>query len=104
MPDDPPDAETLRRIGAVVEAHPELSSGESFQHVQAAILDAEDRLALARSFHDDSVTLHNIRRATLPPSLVAGVLGFRTASLNEPAASSTSSATMKSVLTGNRGS
>ena len=96
------DTAIVRQVVALAERHPELASGANFQQVREAIVDAEDRLALARSFYNDSVTLYNDRRALAPASLVAGLLGFRPAGLYQSATPSASSTMMGSVPMGDR--
>jgi LemA protein len=78
---DRQDSEIVRDVVAIAERHPELRVGQNYQQVQASVVDAEDRLALARSFYNDSVTLYMDRRTQLPASLVAGILGFQPATL-----------------------
>lgn len=75
------DSEVVRDVVAVAERNPDLKSSANFQQVQGAVVDAEDRLSLARSFYNDSVTLYTDRHREMPASLVAGILGFRPASL-----------------------
>lgn len=75
------DTAEVDRLVALAEQNPELHAGEAFLVVQAAVIDAENRLALARAFYNDSVTLYTDRRTMIPASLVAGVLGFGPADL-----------------------
>lgn len=62
----------LTQVLAVVEAYPELKSSELYLNLQRELSDTEDRIALARSFYNDTVTAYNERIATLPDALFAG--------------------------------
>lgn len=78
---DQRDAASSTRLLALVEQRPDLYAADNFRYLQEAIVDAENRLALARSFYNDSVTLFNDRRSMAPSSFVSGLLGFRVAPL-----------------------
>lgn len=64
----------LTRVLAIVEAYPELKSNELYLNLQRELSDAEDRIALARSFYNDTVTAYNERIGTLPDALFAGLM------------------------------
>ena len=64
----------LTRVLAVVEAYPELKSNELYLNLQHELSDTEDRIALARSFYNDTVTAYNERIGTLPDALFAGLM------------------------------
>jgi hypothetical protein len=78
---DRADAEAAAEMIAVAERQPELRADEGFRQIQHSIVDAEDRIALARGFYNDSVTLYNERRAEMPASIVASAFRFRPAML-----------------------
>jgi LemA protein len=64
----------LTRVLATVEAYPELKSNELYLNLQRELSDAEDRIALARSFYNDTVTAYNERIGTLPDALFASLM------------------------------
>lgn len=66
----------LTRVLAVVEAYPELKANELYLNLQRELSDAEDRIALARSFYNDTVTAYNERIATLPDVLFARLMAM----------------------------
>ncbi len=74
---DRADTEAAVEMIAVAESQPELRARDGYREIQASIVDSEDRLALARGFYNDSVTLYNVRRAEMPASIVAGMFRFR---------------------------
>lgn len=64
----------LSRVLAVVEDYPDLKSSEVYLSLQRELSDTEDRIALARSFYNDTVTAYNERIGTLPDALFAGLM------------------------------
>jgi hypothetical protein len=78
---DSADTDAAAEMIAVAERQPELRADEGFRQIQASIVDSENRIALARRFYNDSVTLYNERRAEMPASIVASVFRFRSAML-----------------------
>jgi len=70
-------ARALTTIFAVAEGYPELKADASFRRLQESLVDTEDRIALAREFHNASITALNNRVQTLPDSLVAALTRFR---------------------------
>lgn len=67
----------LGRLLALVEDHPDLGSSRQFLYLQKRLSLTEDRIALARAFYNESVTLYNTRIATIPDLLVARLARFR---------------------------
>ncbi|TVP75065.1 MAG: hypothetical protein EA352_09130, partial [Gemmatimonadales bacterium] len=63
----------LEKIFALSEDHPELVSNENFRALMEELTRTEDKIALARAFHNDSVERMNIRVHTVPDVLVAPV-------------------------------
>jgi LemA protein len=57
---------------AVAEAHPDLRASEQFRRLSAAITMSEDRVAAARRFYNDAVTVLRDRRQVFPYVVVAG--------------------------------
>jgi len=66
----------LNRVLAVVEAYPQLKANGHYLHLQGQLADTEDRIALARSFYNETVTAYNVRIATLPDLLFARLMGL----------------------------
>ena len=63
---------------AVAEAHPHLRADRTFSLLQQDLADTEERVALARSFYNDSVTLLADRAGTFPWLLVVPLVGIPT--------------------------
>ncbi|MEM7139817.1 MAG: LemA family protein [Actinomycetota bacterium] len=61
----------IRRLLAVIEDYPDLAAGESMLAFQRELADTENRIAGAREFYNESVTLLRNRRGTFPGILVA---------------------------------
>jgi LemA protein len=61
----------LRQVLAVAEKHPELTADESFLSLQRQLADTENRIAGARTFYNDTVTLLHNRGRSFPGVLVA---------------------------------
>lgn len=51
---------------AIAEAYPDLKASENFLHLQHMLEDTEDRVALARSFYNDSINVLLDRKGTFP--------------------------------------
>lgn len=71
----------MSQVVAVVERYPQLTSNANFMKLQTELVDTEDRIALARSFYNDSVTAYNERIMTLPDSLFASFCKYQPAQL-----------------------
>jgi LemA protein len=67
----------LRTIFALAEAYPELDADENFAALQRELVNTEDKIALAREFHNASVTALRNRIETMPDALVAKLTGFK---------------------------
>lgn len=68
----------LRQLFALAEAYPELRASEQFAALQAELSETEDRIAIARQIHNDTVLTHNNRVQTIPTNVVASLTGFTT--------------------------
>jgi len=73
----------LRALFALAEDYPELKAAENFRRLHDELVDTEDRIALAREFHNATVTALNNRIETLPDSLIAKLTAFRPGALFE---------------------
>jgi LemA protein len=67
----------LKSLFAVAENYPQLKANESFQQLQAELVDTEDKIQAARRFYNGAVRDLNIKIQSFPTNLFAGVLGFR---------------------------
>jgi hypothetical protein len=71
----------LPRVRAVVERYPELKAQESFQAFQEALVETEQRLALARAYFNDIATFYNTRLERVPDRFLAALGTMKPASL-----------------------
>lgn len=67
---------TLRSLSAVSERYPELKGNASFLNLQEELSETEDKVAFARQFYNDAVTIYNNKLQMFPTNLVAGMFGF----------------------------
>lgn len=70
-------------IQMIKEAYPELHSNENFIFISQALVDAEDRIALATMYYNDVVTNYNTLIQCFPEVLVSTLLGMKSAKLYE---------------------
>ncbi len=73
----------LRSLLALVENHPELKAADNFRELHEELVDTEDRIALAREFHNKTITALNNRIETMPDALIANLTRFRAGNLFE---------------------
>src|ERR1700757_3144595 len=66
----------LKSLFAVSEAYPDLKANQNFLNLQEELTSAEDRIAYARQFYNDSVQNYNTRIQTFPRNLIAGMFNF----------------------------
>ncbi|MDX5310877.1 MAG: LemA family protein, partial [Rhodococcus sp. (in: high G+C Gram-positive bacteria)] len=52
----------------------ELRASEQFAALQAELSETEDRIAIARQIHNDTVLTYNNRVQTIPTNIVASLL------------------------------
>jgi len=71
------DTASLKSLFALVEDYPDLKANTNFAHLQAQLVDCEDRVALAREFYNQTVTALRNRLQTLPDSLLKGLGRFK---------------------------
>ena len=65
----------LQQLFAVAEAYPDLKSDGAFKKLMRELTRCEEKIALARSFYNDSVECVNNRVETFPDMLLAGLAG-----------------------------
>ena len=65
------------RLIAIAEAYPELKTNESFLNLQNNLIDAEQRIALARGYYNDIASFYNTRLEIIPDRLMAKIAGMK---------------------------
>jgi LemA protein len=66
----------LKSLFAVAEAYPDLKANQNFLNLQEELTSAEDRVAYARQFYNDSVLGYNTQIQKFPTVLLAGMFHF----------------------------
>ena len=74
----------LRQLFAVAEAYPDLKANQNFLNLQEELTSAEDRIAYARQYYNDSVQKFNTKIQTVPASIIANMFGFKEKEYFEP--------------------
>jgi LemA protein len=67
----------LRRLIAVAENYPQLKASQNFLALQEELTSTESKIAFARQFYNDQVTILNNLVQSFPSNLVAGMFSFR---------------------------
>ena len=67
---------TLKTLFAVAENYPELKANTNFSKLQDDLRGTEDKVAFARQFYNDAVTMYNNKLAIFPNNIVAGIFKF----------------------------
>jgi len=67
----------MKSLFAVAEAYPDLKANQSFQQLQAELVDTEDKIQASRRFYNGSVRDINTRIKTFPNTLFVRGLGFK---------------------------
>jgi LemA protein len=67
----------LKSLFAVTEAYPDLKANQSFQQLQAELVDTEDKIQAARRFYNGAARDLNTKIQTFPTNVFAGMLGFK---------------------------
>ncbi|MCX4302967.1 MAG: LemA family protein [Clostridia bacterium] len=73
----------LKTIMAVSENYPDLKSSKNFTELQEELRSTEDKIAYARQFYNDSVTMYNTKLETIPTNIVASMFNFKQEELFE---------------------
>lgn len=73
--------EGIKSIMAVSEAYPELKANVNFLELQRELDETEDKLAYARQFYNDAVTIYNTKLMKFPGNMVANMFGLKVADL-----------------------
>jgi len=66
----------LKSLFAVAEAYPDLKANQNFLNLQEELTSAEDRVAYARQYYNDSVLSYNTQIQKFPTNLLAGMFNF----------------------------
>ena len=69
----------IQRLFALKEAYPELKADQAMADLQDAITDAEDRLAIARTFYNAATANYNTRIRRVPEIWFASMFGYKRA-------------------------
>jgi hypothetical protein len=64
-------------LNVIIERYPELKANESFLRLQQALVDAEQRIALARDYFNNIATFYNTRLDIIPDRFVAALAKLR---------------------------
>jgi LemA protein len=75
----------LKTIMAVSENYPDLKANQNFTELQEELRSTEDKIAYARQFYNDSVTMYNTKLETIPTNIIAGMFNFKPEELFEVA-------------------
>ena len=67
----------LKTIIAFSENYPDLKSSKNFLELQEELRSTEDKIAYARQFYNDSVTIYNTKLETIPTSIIASMFSFK---------------------------
>ena len=65
--------QALGRLFALTEAYPDLKAMGNVAQLQEELTSTENRIGFARQLYNDVVTQYNVRQATFPTLLVAGL-------------------------------
>lgn len=77
----------LKTIMAVSESYPDLKANKNFMELQEELRSTEDKIAYARQFYNDSVTIYNTKLETIPTNIIASMFNFKPEELFEVASS-----------------
>ncbi len=70
-------AEVLPKIQVIVESNPELKGSEVVSNLMNELRDTADKIMYARRLVIDLTADYNVKRVTIPSSLIANVFGFK---------------------------
>src|SRR6516164_3782997 len=75
----------LGRLFALSEAYPDLKANQNMLALQEELTSTENKISFARQAFNDAATAYNNRRDVFPAVTVAGMFGFKEATLLETA-------------------
>jgi len=67
----------LKSLFAVAEAYPDLKASANFVELQRELRDTEDKIQASRRFYNTNVMSLNTMIESFPPSVIAGMFGFK---------------------------
>lgn len=67
----------LKSLFVVSEHYPELKANGNFMRLQEELSETEDKVAFARQFYNDAVTIYNNKLQMFPANVIAGMFGFQ---------------------------
>ncbi len=67
----------LKTIMAVSENYPDLKASQNFSELQEELRNTENKIAYARQFYNDSVTMYNTKIQMVPTNIIAGMFNFK---------------------------
>lgn len=68
---------TLKSLFVVSESYPELKANTNFLNLQEELSETEDKVAFARQFYNDAVTIYNNKLQMFPGSIIGKMFGFK---------------------------
>ena len=72
---------SLSRLIAVAENYPDIKSTQAYQDLMVQLEGTENRINTARNDYNEIAKNHNVKVQSFPTNLVAGMFGFKTATL-----------------------
>jgi len=66
-----------KHLVGLMERYPDLKADESFLSLQHRFAETEQRIALARNYHNDIIETYNNRRERFPENVIAVFAGLR---------------------------
>ena len=73
----------ISKIMAISENYPELKASENFLQLSKDLTQIEDEIANSRKYYNGSVRILNTKIQMFPSNIVAGMFGFKQASMFE---------------------
>ena len=67
----------LSNLLAVAEAYPDLKADRSFIELQSGLREAEDKIAYARQFYNDTVLIYKDKIHQFPSNIIARIFSFK---------------------------
>ena len=67
----------LKTIMAVSENYPDLKANQNFSELQEELRNTENKIAYARQFYNDTVTMYNTKLQLVPTNIIAGMFNFK---------------------------
>ena len=65
----------MSKLFALAESYPELKANKNFEALQIELTGTEDKIAYARQFYNDTVTIYNEKIMVFPNNIVVSMFG-----------------------------